>query len=290
MNRLLILGPEKRSDTEIGILERSKEYFDTVLYVPLPSVRIEAIGDKSIPYYKNTNLFDFDVVLARIKRKDTDIGYVLLKLLEDNGVHTPSAYKSVLYSYNKFLSPIFLKSKGLSTPKVYFATTRKAIEHILPDLKYPVYLHLPYENKGSVYIDSYDSAKGVIDTIEKLSQPIFIQEIYPNSNILSILVIGKALFCIDEKDKIYTLTSEEKYTIRKASNLFETDFCQIKAIKHNSHLVITGMNVCPSINKYQDIFDEDLYDIICKHVAKTTEKHTKLNSVRWLFKILGAKK
>ena len=160
----------------------------------------------------------------------------------------------------------------------------------MPDLKYPVYLHLPYENKGSVYIDSYDSAKGVIDTIEKLSQPIFIQEIYPNSNTLSILVIGNELFCIDEKDKIYTLNSEEKYTIRKASTLFETDFCQIKAIKHNNQLVITSMNVCPTINKYQDIFDEDLYDIICKHIAKTTEKYKKLNPITRLFKLIGAKK
>ena len=55
--KLLIVGPENRTNTEISLLDRAKEYFDTVLYVPLEGVRIETTTDESIPYNKNTNVF-----------------------------------------------------------------------------------------------------------------------------------------------------------------------------------------------------------------------------------------
>ncbi|MCK4550521.1 MAG: hypothetical protein KAT91_01060 [Candidatus Aenigmarchaeota archaeon] len=283
--KLLIVGPENRTNTEISLLERAKEYFDTVLYVPMAGVRIETTTDESIPYYKNTNLFEFDAVLGRISKKNSDAGYVLMKLFEDRKLYTINSYKSILYSYNEFLAPIFLKTKGIPTPKIHFAITRKAIEHILPDIKYPVLLRLPYEKKGSVVIDSYDSAKGVIDTIEKLSQPIMIQDIYRNGSPVTVLVAGSRLFCIEGKDTVYTPTEQEKYLLKKAASLFEAGLCSISAIKHNNHILITGMDICPSMDKYTELFEKDIYDIFLKQIAKNTERISSKNPIARLANI-----
>ena len=70
--KLCIIGPEKRSDSEIELMETAKKKFDSVLYAPIEMIRIETCKDKAVPFLKNTNLLEFDAILPRVTKKNAD--------------------------------------------------------------------------------------------------------------------------------------------------------------------------------------------------------------------------
>lgn len=277
--KLCILGPKDRTDTEIKLLENAKKYFDKVLYVPLSNMRIESKNGQSIPYYKDTNLLNFDVILPRISRKYSDVGYVLVKLFEDNKRYTPIDYKSIVFGYNEFLTPIYLSERGIPMPHTYFALSRVALERILPTLKYPALLKLPYEKKGQMIIDSESSAKGIIDTIQQLAQPIIIQEMIEKSIGLSILVIGNNTYALKNKEKIYKLNEKDREVVRNVTQVIGASICQINALKTSSGLLIHSIDICPKINGFSEIFDSDMTDAILKELKNRTEMHLEKNII-----------
>lgn len=275
--KLCVLGPKERTDTEIKLLENAKKYFDKVLYVPLSNMRIESKNGQSIPYYKDTNLLNFDVILPRITRKYSDVGYVLVKLFEDNKKYTPIEYKAIVFGYNEFLTPIYLSERGIQMPNTYFALSRVALERILPTLKYPALLKLPYEKKGRMIIDSENSAKGIIDTIEQFAQPIIIQEMVDNSVGLSILVIGDTMYALKNKEKIYKMNEKDSERIRNVTHALGTSICQINALKTASGIFIHGVDICPKIDGFAEKFDIDITHVILKYLKDRTEMHVEKN-------------
>ena len=277
--KLCILGPKERTDTEIHLLENAKKYFEKVLYVPLSNMRIESKNGQSIPYYKDTNLLGFDVILPRITRKYSDAGYVLVKLFEDNAKHTPVKYRSIVLGYNEFLTPIYLSERGIPMPHTYFALSRVALDRILPTLNYPALLKLPYEKKGRVIIDSESSAKGIIDTIQQFGQPIIIQEMIENSIGLSVLVISEKMYALKNKEKIYRLNEKDKEVIRNVVQALGASICQINALKTSSGLLILGVDICPNIESFSEKFNEDMTEVILRHLKERTEMHLEKNII-----------
>lgn len=277
--KLCILGPKERTSTEIKLLENAKKYFDAVLYVPMSNMRIESKNGQSIPYYKETNLLGFDAILPRITRKYRDSGYVLVKLFEDKSRYTPIEYKSIVFGYNEFLTPIYLSERGIPMPPTYFALSRVALERVLPTIKYPALLKLPYEKKGQVIIDSENSAKGIIDTIQQFVQPIIIQEMIDNSVGLSILVIGDSIYALKNKDTRYKLNEKSCGIIMDVMNALGTSICQINAIKTASSIMIHSVNICPNIDGFSDKYDIDMSDVMLRYIKSRAEMHAEKNVV-----------
>ncbi|RLG13222.1 MAG: hypothetical protein DRN71_05285 [Candidatus Nanohalarchaeota archaeon] len=277
--KLCILGPKERTETEIQFLENAKKYFDKVLYVPMSNMRIESKNGQSIPYYKDTNLLGFDVILPRITRKYSDAGYVLVKLFEDNAKYIPVKYSSIVFGYNEFLTPIYLSEHGIPMPHTYFALSRVALDRILPTLKYPALLKLPYEKRGRMIIDSESSAKGIIDTIQQFGQPIIIQEMIENSIGLSILVVSDKMYALKNKDKVYRLNEKDREVVSNVVRVLGTSICQINALKTSSGLMILGVDICPNIVGFSEKFNEDMTEVILKHLKERTEMHGEKNIV-----------
>ncbi|MCK4809248.1 MAG: hypothetical protein KAS90_06505 [Candidatus Aenigmarchaeota archaeon] len=258
--KLCIIGPEKRSDSEIELMETAKDKFDSILYAPIEMIRIETCKKKAVPFLKNTNLLDFDVILPRVDKKNADFCYVLLKIFEQHGIFSSLSSESILYGYNEFLLPFMLNNRMIQTPRTYLAMSRPAIEKSIGTMIYPAILKLPYSKAGTIILDSPESAKGVVDTLETLNQPITLQETFNDALAISVLVIGSDAYAVNGKKKKYKLTRDEISTVMSVSQVLKAGICQINLMKANDQVMVAGFNIKPRISFYSDIYEKDLLE------------------------------
>lgn len=279
--KICILGPKKTSETEIELIEESKKIFDKALYVPLPNVRIECTGKRPVPYYKDTNLLDFDVFLPRILKKASDIGYVLLKTLENSRKYCPLNHISVLFGYNEFLLPIQLRESGIPSLKSYFAMSRSALEKTISELKYPIVLKLPYDKKGAIIIDSEETAKGVFDAVEELSQPLLVQDFAGKADSIDALVAGKKIFALKNKKSPARLSKIETKIILRASKAVNASVCEINCLRTEEGLLVHGMNICPGMAKYEPEFGPVSREVL-RHLHAAASVHYEFGIIKFL--------
>jgi ribosomal protein S6--L-glutamate ligase len=95
----------------------------------------------------------------------------------------PIEPESVIISHNKFLALQVLKEAGIPVPSTFLTVSRKALESMLDTMKYPVVMKLLYGSlgKGVMFADSKESAKSLMDTLERFKEPIFLEEFVPNA-------------------------------------------------------------------------------------------------------------
>ena len=172
-----MIGPVQRSDCEIWILKEGQKIFEKFFYVPVPDVVIR----NGSAYYKSINLSDLDFVIPRIPRTYTWFGYKILKILQGS-VYMPIEPEAVIISHNKFLSLLVLKEAGLPVPDTFLTVSRQALEGMLDTMQFPVVMKLLYGSlgKGVMFADTKQSAKSMMDTLERFKEPIFLEEYVPN--------------------------------------------------------------------------------------------------------------
>ncbi len=271
--KLLIIGPEKRKMTEIAMVRAAKKYFGKVLYAPVSCVRIEVTGSGVAPFFRNTNLLAFDVVLARIPKECRDFGYVLTKIFEEQGKYLPVGYKAIILGSSEFLVPIFLglKSCALKSPLTYFASSKEALRQSLEGFRYPVTIRPPYEKNGVMTVDSKESALGIIDTMEKLSQPILIQESLNGSDSVDILVAGERVYALKNK-KPLELGENNRSAVIEASKVFGAQICRINGAMRGGDLLVRGISVAPKMMIFEEIFGEGIIDGMIKGLKEKAER------------------
>ncbi|MFC1728552.1 RimK family alpha-L-glutamate ligase [Nanoarchaeota archaeon] len=268
---LCIIGPEKRSKSDIELVEKGNKYFDSVLYVPIQNIRVEAINEKPTPFFKGTDLTKFDVVLPRFDTDYAGFSYVLMKIFEEYGVLSPISSVSTTYAYNEFLTPLFLKEEGIPTPNIYFSISRQSLENKISSLKYPVLLRLPYHKKGEMVLKSENSLKGVIDTMQRLAQPIMIEENYKNPIPMKILVIGPDTYAVKGDGETYSLSSGEHQIILRSTRLLNTLICQVNAVKVSGELQIKNLELYPDIVEFGSLFKKDLIGSVLKYLSEASK-------------------
>jgi ribosomal protein S6--L-glutamate ligase len=176
-----ILGPMKRSESELWLLKEGKKIFDKFPYIPIPDVRIEMKDGQVKVLYKRMNLEEFDCIIPRVPRTYTWIGYTILNVLKDK-VYMPIKPESVFTARNKFITLLTLKDAGLPVPNSYLTITRANMDELLDKMSYPVVMKLLYGSlgKGVMFADSKQSAASLMDTLERFKEPIFLEEYIRN--------------------------------------------------------------------------------------------------------------
>jgi ribosomal protein S6--L-glutamate ligase len=191
----------KLSDCEKWLLQEGEKIFDTIAYVPIPDVRIEA-GEEPKVMYKNKDLSKLDFIIPRIPRAYVWIGYIILEALKGK-VYFPIEPKASLIVHNKFMALLDLKLAGLPVPPTYLATSRQTMENLLDEMTYPVVMKLLYGSLGVgvMFADSKSSAISVMDTLERFEQPIFLEEYvkHPGEDIRAFVLGGEVIAAMKRK-------------------------------------------------------------------------------------------
>jgi len=200
--KLCILGPDPSEKTfeEDALIEEGKKVFESVSYVPIPEVNIvHERGGKTKVLYKNQNLLSFDCVLPRVEFKPPNLsmayvnfGYAICKVLEGN-VYLPVSPEGILLAHNKFLSLLALQDSNHPVPETYLSLNRKNLEGVLDKLSYPVVIKLLYGayGKGVMFAESRSSAVSVMDTVERMKEPILLEEYIKGGEVdMRLVIVG----------------------------------------------------------------------------------------------------
>jgi len=280
-----IIGPRQRSDCEIWILEEGQKVFDNFFYVPMPSVVIK--NDKV--YFKGKDLSELDFVIPRIPRTYMEPGYKVLSILKDD-VYMPIDPKSVLISHNKFWTLLALREAGIPVPDTYMAGSRKTVDKLLDEMKYPVVMKLLYGSlgKGVMFADTKQSAASFMDALERFNEPLFLEEYIenPGEDIRAVVVGGEVVGSmkrIAQKDERRTnigiggsgepmsLTTEMKSMALKAADAIGMDVTGIDIIQGPKGPIVIEANVNVHFEGITKVLGMNIAKKIVEYVKSETE-------------------
>ncbi len=261
--KLCILGPEKRSNVELKLIDKSKKIFRSVLYAPYKDIAI-----KNGKLDSKFDLSHFDVVLPWIDREDSDLGYLILNDLKD--VYSPISPDAYLIDKKRFILLEFLRRNGVNVIDLYILNSRSSVSK-LGDVKYPMAI----ASKDGVMISTnFTELKSMIDAIG-FSRPVIVEPFKYKKYFRSV-VVGPNVFSFKvnpkKKTDIFynkgdieqTKTKEWiKDTSLKISHILKSDFLSVTFIDKK----VFDVNLKPD-----NLMDSELTDALVKFLKKNSER------------------
>ncbi|MDX1535132.1 MAG: RimK family alpha-L-glutamate ligase, partial [Thermoplasmata archaeon] len=140
------------------------------------------------------SLAELDVIIPRIGRSLTELGYLLLKHLATMGIPTTMTADGLLTARNKFLALQALLEDGVTVPRTVLLGSRIDAEEALKLLPYPAVLKLltGTQGLGVLRVRDASEAASIVDTLSVLGQTVCIQEFIPHPGVdIRIFVVDR---------------------------------------------------------------------------------------------------
>lgn len=187
--KLCLIGLEKKRLSDLKILEEAKKVFKGVLLIPLSKIRVSTVKNKVSISYREKNLSEFDTILVRVPKDKYILSYSIMKSIPKH-VFKPQGIESFILTSNRILLYNKLMEEGIKVPNVYSGGSKKTISKAFEDLKFPIMIGTP-EDRGKIMVaNNIREAKTMIDTMETLNQPLFLEEFHKNAELWQVYVVG----------------------------------------------------------------------------------------------------
>jgi len=197
---ICILGTEKKTDTEVELINIAQKVFDSVFYLPIEGVRIvKCDGDFAVQYRKEV-LEHFDVILPWLPKSKYDLANVVLPIMTSK-TYCPFSVENFFLASNRFLFLRHLITQGYDKRNIYLADAKSSsIEHI-ESMGFPVVLSSVGSVKKRMVAYSTSELKGMIDMVKGSDSPVLVEE-YPGEKDSYCFVVGKNIYLTDLKYKL----------------------------------------------------------------------------------------
>jgi len=289
--RACVIGSKKRASSTMSIFETLKDCgrFKSVFFVPTEGIRIGVKKGKFPIFYRDIDLTNFDVVIPRIGAPKATFGYLITKYLRDAGVYVPITPESILIAHDKFLTLKVLNEAKIPIPETYLTMSPPSAKRAILEMKGPIVMKLLNGSggKGVMFSDNQDNAFSLIDTLNVLKQPLFIEKYVnnPGEDIRVIVIGGKAVASMKRiapkdakrtnlasggKGVSYNIDSNiEKIAVKSAKSV-GAEICAIDIIEGPKGPVVVELNICPGM-KISNITGINVEKIIANYVADRSE-------------------
>jgi len=288
-----VIGSKRRSPSTMQIYETLKDCgrFKSVLFIPTEGVRIGVKKGKFPIFYRNMDLTDFDVVVPRIGAKKACFGYLITKYLRDAGVYIPMAPESILICHDKYLTLEALNKARIPIPETFLTMSPPSAKRVVSEMKAPIVMKLLNGSggKGVMFSDNEENAFSLIDTLNVLHQPLFIEKYMENrGEDVRIIVVGneavasmkriakkggkRANLSSGGKGIIYKIDSLMERIAVKSSRVIGAEICAVDMIEGSKKPVVLELNICPGM-KISKITGVDVPKRIAEHVADRAEEY-----------------
>ncbi len=287
-----VIGSKKRSPSTMKIFEAMKESdrFSSVLFVPTEGIRIGVKKSKFPIYYREIDLTGFDAVVPRIGTSKSTFGYLITKYLVESGVYVPMRPESILISHDKYLTLEVLNRAKVPVPETYLTMSPPSAKRVVSELKPPIVMKLlgGSGGKGVMFSDDEENAFSLIDTLNVLHQPLFIEKYVKNpGEDIRIIVVGKNVVASMKriakkggkrsnlasggKGVPYKVDSTLGRIAVRSARAIGAEICGIDVIEtpKGKPLVIEA-NICPGM-KIADITNKNIPRMIADYVAERAE-------------------
>jgi ribosomal protein S6--L-glutamate ligase len=264
--------------------------FSSVLFVPTEGVRIGVKKSKFPIFYREIDLTRFDTVVPRIGASKAMFGYLITKYLIETGVYVPVRPESILIAHDKYMTLEVLNRAKVPVPETYLAMSPPSAKRVVSGMKPPIVMKLlgGSGGKGVMFSDDEENAFSLIDTLNVLRQPLFIEKYVSNpGEDIRILVVGNTAVASMKRvakkgRKRSNLASGGKGISYKIDSTLETiairsaraigaEICGVDIIEGpKGKPLVIEMNICPGM-KIAHITNKNIPRMIADYVADRTE-------------------
>ncbi len=263
-----IIGSERRAESTMKIFSALKESnrFDSVFFAPTEGIKI-GVKDGNFPiFYKDYDLTKFDAVMPRIGASKVLFGYLVTKYLRDAGVYVPFTPEAVFTVHDKYLTLEKLNKAKIPVPETYLTMSPPTAKRIIRDMKFPVVMKLlgGSGGKGVMFADKENTAITLVDTLNVLKQPLFIEKYIKNpGEDIRIIVVGdevvtsmkriaangetRANLATGGKGIPYKADSEMKEMAIKSAKAVGAEICGVDFIQGKKGPSVIEVNLCPGM-------------------------------------------
>jgi len=288
-----VIGSKRRSPSTMKIFEALKDCgrFRSVFFAPTEGISIGVKKGKFPIFYRDKDLTSFDVVLPRIGASKTIFGYLVTKYLRNAGVYVPISPESILIAHNKYLTLEALNRVGIPIPETYLAMSPPSAKRVVQGLKPPIVMKLLKGSggKGVMFSDDTQNALALIDTLNVLQQPLFIEKYIknPGEDIRVIVLRNEAVASMKRIAKkgerranlssggkgvsIKIDSTLERIAIKSAKAI-RAEICGVDIIEDRKGPVVLEMNICPGM-KISDVTGINVPMRIANYLADKAEKY-----------------
>ncbi len=277
---LCIIG-QKKSESNIRLLEEAKGLFSSVLFVPIEGIRI-GLKDEFRIYYRTTDLLKFDAILPRIPKKYHSYAYQLLSLFPPE-TFIPIKPITFLISEERFFLLSVLRKRDIPTLNIHLARSTVAAQNILESAEFPLILRVPGKGSG-VVVETLSEAKGVIEAITSLDQPILIEDIV--KDMISVYVIHPDVLAAikktsEEKDIIFSagkiknignIKPEIKQLALETAEAIDTQMARVD-ISLNSEMKVVNIDLNPNLMSVSKVSKLDMPKRVMENIYENYKKH-----------------
>ena len=269
--KLAILGasPAKISYTTKKLLEEAKKEFKSVEIVPVIKVKLK-LNKGADAIFGKKSLRDFDYILPRIDSKRAQIGYPVVRFLDDMGIKKPYPAETILIAHNKFITLEQFVKNGIPVPETYLTGSRESAMEILDKQKMPILLKLlsGFGGKGVMVMESKEAARSAIDTMKTLEQDILIEKYIPNpGEDIRGIVAGDEIIAsfkriaapgekranikMGGKGESFKLSEEMQDMTLKCAEAIKSKICAVDMIQGKDGLHVIEVNINPGIGEIE---------------------------------------
>jgi len=273
--------------------EAMKKYFDEVDNIDIRNVEVDISNNAHI-MHNGIPFADYDCVFAKGSFRYAMTLRAITDVLKSSGKKVYLPYVSDAYTngHDKILTHLKLLHNNIPTPLTYIASSTEAGRKILEEMNYPVILKIPNgtQGKGVMFVDSFEAASSMLDTLSTLRQPFLIQEYIETgaTDVRVIVVGGKVIAAMkrqgkkdDKRSNLHTggsgqiiqIDEDTKRIALKAAEALGAEICGVDILlsEIKGPLVIE-LNLSPGLQGVTAATKKDVPDMIAKYLADKTKE------------------
>jgi ribosomal protein S6--L-glutamate ligase len=290
--KLAIIGPSQRvmGYTTKRLLEEAKAADLDTKFIPLIDVKLKA-DRKLDAVYEKKSLSGFDYILPRIDSKRAQVGYPVMRFLDEMGVKKPYVAETVIIAHNKFITLERLVSNRIPVPETYLTGSRRSALEILKKQRLPLMIKLlsGFGGQGVMVIESKEAAKSVIDTMRSLHQEILIEKYVenPGEDIRGIVagdeVIASYKRVASPEDKraniyaggrakVFKLSQEMEDIAMRSAGAIKSKICAVDMIQGREGIKVIEVNINPGLKGIEKATDINVAQRIISFVKSEMKK------------------
>ncbi len=264
---IAILGPGEgvASHSTKRLLQEARKLFRKCELIPVADVKLR-VNDGMDAVWGKESLQGYDYILPRIDSKRAQIGYHVMRFLDETDVRKPYSAQTILTAHNKFLTLIELVKRGIPVPETWITGSKETAGKIIDKQKLPVIMKLlsGFGGEGVMIMESKEAAKATIHTMKTLKQEILIEEYLPNPGedirgivagdevIASFKRIAskgekKANIHLGGRGVDFRLTPEMEEIVLKSAKAIGSKICAVDLVESKGKVYVIETNINPGL-------------------------------------------
>lgn len=265
MRLLIISGSKSLGKASQYFVAEGKKLFETVLLVPLTSIRVELNGKKPMIYYKNTDLTKFDACLPRLFAEDFVFGEVVLDILQSSGVYMPTSSEAYQLSNHKYYMSKALSEIKVPIPDSALCVGTVPAVMIAEKMGYPIVVKMlsGFGGKGVMFARSKQEFTPILDTLQVFKEFILLQKFVESGREdLRCYVVGKEIHAVRRiareddlrsnvsrggRPRLVDFPEEYRDIVLNSATIAGAELCAVDLIKSDEGALVVEVNFTPGI-------------------------------------------